>query len=94
MFVEKRKNRRILFGRPVRVTRPNGVKMSLKSLDFSMDGIALLSTEKPEIGDQLRVILNIAPSGKVKVLNVKCEVKHQQMKGSIYAIGLKFCEEL
>lgn len=90
MIQEKRKTRRINFERPILMHMNQGKNTAFRSLNFSMDGIALLSPEKIEKGKRLFLTVNIAQPGKVRLLNVLGEVVYVGQLGNGYTVGLHF----
>ena len=87
---ERRRNQRIGFGRTARITAPDGNTLSVPTIDFSMEGISIDSPTELAIGDQVDVTVNIAPTGKVNMLEVKGEVRHSNAREGRYAVGIHF----
>lgn len=90
MINEKRKNRRIKLPRPILMQTTNGPNVPLKCINFSMDGVRLVSNEKLEMGKRIILTINIAQHGKVRLLNFVGEVVYSSESNKVYNIGLKF----
>lgn len=93
MMHERRQRRRINFQRPIRVTTQEGDKSSLMCVDFSMEGIGFLSRHPRDIGDILRISMNIGHNGKTHVLNAMGEVVHRRYKDKQFYVGMRFYKE-
>ncbi len=93
MMHERRQRRRINFTRPIRVTTPEGEKTSLMCVDFSMEGIGFLSTQPRDVGEILRVSMNIGNNGRTHVLNALGEVVHRRYKDKQFYVGMRFYKE-
>jgi len=90
MLSDRRQRRRIPFQRPIRVTTPQGDKVSLMCLDFSMEGISFLSAEPRDVGDILRVSMNIGNNGRTHILDTIGEVVHRRYKNQKFYVGMRF----
>jgi hypothetical protein len=90
MISEKRKNRRIELSRPILMQMPKGPNIPLQCVNFSMDGVGIISNEKFEMGKRIILTINIAQQGKVRLLNFVGEVVYNSEINSVYNIGLKF----
>jgi len=90
MISEKRKNRRIELSRPILMQSSKGPNVPLKCLNFSMEGIGLISNEKLKMGNRLILTINIAQHGKVRLLNFLGQVVYIFKSNNGYNIGLKF----
>ncbi|VAW94623.1 hypothetical protein MNBD_GAMMA22-2431 [hydrothermal vent metagenome] len=90
MITEKRKNRRIELARPILMQTAKGKNIPLKCLNFSMEGVGLLSDQNFEMGKRIILTINIAQHGKVRLLNFLGEVVYTSELNNIYNIGLKF----
>lgn len=87
---EKRQHRRIPFARPVSVITQGNEKVSLMCTDFSMQGIGFTTTVPRDIGEILRVTMNIGTNGRTHVLNALGEVVHRCYKDKKFQIGMRF----
>ncbi|MGD8926598.1 MAG: PilZ domain-containing protein [Thioalkalispiraceae bacterium] len=90
MLSDRRQRRRIPFQRPIRVTTSQGEKTSLMCLDFSMEGIGFLSSEPRDIGDILRVSMNIGNNGRTHILDAIGEVVHRRYQNQKFYVGMRF----
>lgn len=90
MMHDRRTRRRIPFKRPIRITTEGGEKLSLMCLDFSMEGIGFLSQAPRDVGDILRVSMNIGNNGRIHILNVLGEVVHRRYQDKQFYIGMRF----
>ncbi len=90
MQQEKRVLRRIQFERPARIVTRGGQKRSVKSYDFSMKGAAFLSQEPIEIGEVLRMTLNVGSPGQSHIMKIYGQVVHQSKKENQYLMGICF----
>ncbi len=98
MISEKRKNRRVEMSRPIVMHSITGPNIPLHCTNFSMDGIGLISNKKIEMGKRIILTINIAPRGKVRLINLLGEVvyisthvdKTLNAHGDGYNIGLRF----
>lgn len=87
---DRRTRRRIPFKRPIRITTEGGDKVSLMCVDFSMEGIGFLSRDPRDVGDILRVSMNIGNNGRTHVLNALGEVVHRRYKDKQFYVGMRF----
>jgi len=90
MQQEKRVLRRIHFERPARVITRGGGKCSVKSYDFSMKGAAFLSKEPLDIGESLRMTLNVGRPGQTHIMKIYGQVVHRSKKDNQYLMGICF----
>lgn len=90
MMHDRRTRRRIPFKRPIRITTEGGDKLSLMCVDFSMEGIGFLSRDPRDVGDILRVSMNIGNNGRTHVLNALGEVVHRRYKDKQFYVGMRF----
>jgi len=90
MLSDRRQHRRIPFKRPIRMTSSQGDKTSLMCVDFSMEGIGFLSTEPRDIGDILRISMNIGNNGRTHILDALGEVVHRRYKDQKFYVGMRF----
>lgn len=90
MQQEKRVLRRIQFERPARIITQAGEKRSVKSYDFSMKGAAFVSKEPIEIGELLRMTLNVGRPGDSHIMKIYGQVVHHSQKDSQYLMGICF----
>lgn len=90
MMHDKRTRRRIPFQRPIRITTEDGEKTSLMCMDFSMEGIGFQSTEPRDVGEIIRVSLNIGHNGRTHILDTIGEVVHRHYKDKKFFVGMRF----
>lgn len=90
MQQEKRILRRIQFERPARIVTRTGKKRSVKSRDFSMKGAAFTCQEPIEIGEILRMTLNVGHPGKSHIMKIYGRVVHSSRKDNHYLMGICF----
>ncbi len=90
MINEKRKNRRIELSRPILMQMQKGPNVPLKCVNFSMDGVGVISKNKFKMGKRIILTINIAQDGKVRLLNFMGEVVYTSEHENVYNIGLKF----
>lgn len=90
MSDEKRVLRRLQFERPARVITRDGDKKSVKSRDFSMKGAAFFSPEPIEVGELLRMVLNVGSPGKTHIMKLYGEVVHSSKQENHYLMGICF----
>jgi len=90
MMHDRRTRRRIPFKRPIFITTAGGDKLSLMCMDFSMEGIGFLTTAPRDVGDILRVSMNIGNNGRTHVLNALGEVVHRRYQDKQFYIGMRF----
>ena len=93
MMHERRTRRRIPFTRPIRITTQDGDKTSLMCVDFSMEGIGFLSAKPRDVGDILRVSMNIGNNGRTHVLNALGEVVHRRYQDKKFYVGMRFYKD-
>jgi len=93
MITEKRKHRRIPFGRPVSVSNLSGERLTMKATDFSLDGVCFSSNQPKSVGDILTVTMNIGAKGKVKVLQAKGEIVYRYYSNDEYMMGMRFYQD-
>ncbi|MBI1422859.1 MAG: hypothetical protein GC149_05270 [Gammaproteobacteria bacterium] len=90
MMHDRRTRRRIPFKRPISITTDKGDKLSMMCMDFSMEGIGFLSNAPRDVGDILRVTMNIGNNGRTHVLNALGEVVHRRYKDKQFYVGMRF----
>jgi PilZ domain len=93
MMHERRQRRRIRFARPIRVTTPEGERLSLMAQDFSMEGLGFKTTTPRDIGEILRVAVNIGHNGRSHIMNALGEVVHRRYKDKVFYIGMRFFKD-
>ncbi|MBI3560209.1 MAG: PilZ domain-containing protein [Gammaproteobacteria bacterium] len=93
MMHEKRQRRRIRFMKPIRVTTEDGERLSIMGLDFSMEGLGFKTTQPRDIGEMLRVSMNIGGHGRSHVVNALGEVVHRRYKDKTFYIGMRFYKD-
>lgn len=90
MITEKRKHRRIPFGRPVSVSNFSGERLTMRATDFSLEGVCFSSNQPKSVGDILTVTMNIGAKGKVNVVQAKGEIVYRYYTNSEYLMGMRF----
>ena len=90
MQQEKRVLRRLHFQRPARIITRNGERRSVKSRDFSMKGAAFTCPEPLEIGEMLRLTLNVGQPGKSHIMKIYGQVVHRSKQNNHYLMGICF----
>jgi len=90
MMHERRTRRRIPFNKPIRITTEGGEKLSMMCVDFSMEGIGFLSNAPRNVGDILRVSMNIGNNGRTHLLNALGEVVHRRYQDKQFYVGMRF----
>lgn len=93
MITEKRKHRRIPFGRPVSVTSFSGERQAMTATDFSLEGVCFSSNQPKTVGDILTVTMNIGGKGKVKVIQAKGEIVYRYFNSTEYLMGMRFYQD-
>ena len=93
MMHERRQRRRIRFVRPIRVTTEDGERYSLMAVDFSMEGLGFKTTKPRNIGEILRVAINIGQNGRSHIMNALGEVVHRNYKDKEFYIGMRFYKD-
>ena len=90
MQQEKRVLRRLNFERPALVITQAGEKRSVRSRDFSMKGAAFTCIEPIQIGEMLRLTLNVGSPGKSHIMKIYGRVIHQSKHDNQYLMGISF----
>ena len=90
MIAEKRKHRRIPFGRPVSVSSLSGEKVTMRATDFSLEGVCFSSNKPKTVGDIITVTMNIGAKGKVKVIQAQGEIVYRYYNNREYLMGMRF----
>ena len=90
MQQEKRVLRRLQFERPARIVTRSGEKRSVKSRDFSMKGAAFTCDQPVQIGETLRMTLNVGKPGKSHIMKIYGQVVHQSKRDNKYLMGICF----
>ena len=93
MMHDRRQRRRIPFQRPIRIVTEGGDKQSLMCVDFSMEGISFVSHQPRNVGDILRVSMNIGTNGRTKILNAIGEVVHRKYQDKLFYVGMRFFKD-
>lgn len=93
MITEKRKHRRIPFGRPVSVSNFSGERLTMRATDFSLEGVCFSSNQPKSVGDILTVTMNIGAKGKVNVVQAKGEIVYRYYNNSEYLMGMRFYQD-
>ena len=55
-----------------------------------MEGIRFLSNQPRDVGDILRVSMNIGHNGRTRVLNATGEVVHRKYHDKQFYVGMRF----
>lgn len=58
-----------------------------------MEGISFLSNNPRDVGDILRVSMNIGNNGRTHVLNAIGEVVHRRYKDKKFYVGMRFFKD-
>lgn len=90
VLMEKRKHKRIQYGRTVNIQTQDGDKLQLEVLDYSMGGMGLVSHIPFATGDVLDFESIITLDGEVRTLEIKGEVRHIQEQFQEYCVGVCF----
>ena len=89
-LMEKRKHKRIQYGRVVNVRTMAGENIRLEVLDYSMGGMGLVSNSSFKQGDVLEFESIMTLDGDVRPLDLKGEVCHIQEQYQEYSFGVRF----
>jgi len=89
-LMEKRKHKRIQYGRTVNIRTQNGNHMQLEVLDYSMGGMGLVSDKPFSTGEVLDFESILTLDGEVRTLEIKGEVRHTQERFQEYSFGVSF----
>ncbi len=87
---EKRKHKRIQYGRMVNVTTESGNNMRLEVLDYSMGGMGLVSHSSFKTGEVLEFESIMTLDGEIRSLDLKGEVRHIQEQFQEFSFGICF----
>ena len=90
VLMEKRKHKRIQYGRTVNIKTQKGDKLQLEVLDYSMGGMGLVSHVPFLAGDVLDFESIMTLDGEVRHLEIKGEVRHIQEQLQEYSFGVCF----
>lgn len=93
MMHDKRHHRRIPFLRPISVTTQEGDKFALMCTDFSIEGVGLVSGQPRDVGEILRVSMNIGHNGRTHILNALGEVVHRRYEDKKFLLGIRFYKD-
>jgi len=88
--MEKRKHKRIQYGRTVNIRTPSGDSLQLEVLDYSMGGMSLISHVPFAAGEVLDFESIQTLDGEVRILGIKAEVRHIQQQSQEYSFGVSF----
>lgn len=89
-LMEKRKHKRIQYGRTVHVKTQSGQDLKLEVLDYSMGGMGLVSHTSFRPGDILEFESIMTLDGDIRPLDMKGEVRHVQEQFQEYSFGVCF----
>jgi len=87
---EKRKHKRIQYGRIVNVTTESGNNLRLEVLDYSMGGMGLVSHSSFAAGDVLEFESIMTLDGDIRALELTGEVRHVQEQFQEFSFGVCF----
>lgn len=87
---EKRKHKRIAFGRLVNVRTHDGRQLQLEVLDYSMGGLGLISKEPFAPGELVHLESILTLDGEQRALDMQGQVVHVQEQFEEYAFGVSF----
>jgi len=90
VLMEKRKHKRIQYGRTVNVKTREGDRLRLEVLDYSMGGMGLVSDVPFETGDILDFESIMTLDGEERFLEIKGEIRHIQQQFQEYSFGVCF----
>lgn len=90
ILMEKRKHKRIQYGRTVNIKTRQGEQLQLEVLDYSMGGMGLVSEAPFQIGDVLDFESIMTLDGEQRILEIKGEVRHIHQQFEEYAFGVCF----
>lgn len=90
VLMEKRKHKRIQYGRTVKVKTENGLNLRLEVLDYSMGGMGLVSHTPFETGDVLEFESIMTLAGDERPLDMKAEIRHIQPQFQEFSFGVCF----
>jgi len=90
VLMEKRKHKRIQYGRTVNIRTQGGDKLQLEVLDYSMGGMGLVSHVPFPAGEVLDFESIMTLDGEVRTLEIKGEVRHIQEQFQEYSFGVCF----
>lgn len=88
--MEKRKHKRIQYGRIVNARTHEGSPLRLEVLDYSMGGMGLVSQAPFQPGDILDFESIMTLDGDVRSLELRGEVRHVQEQFQEYSLGVCF----
>lgn len=89
-LMEKRKHKRIQYGRTVNIRTMSGIAHQLDVLDYSMGGMGLVSKVPFEPGEVLEFDSIMTLDGERRPLDLKGEVRHVQEQYQEFAFGVSF----
>lgn len=90
VLMEKRKHKRIQYGRSVNIKTRQGERLRLEVLDYSMGGMGLVSNVPFQAGDILDFESIMTLDGEERTLEIKGEVRHIQQQFEEYSFGVCF----
>lgn len=88
--MEKRKHKRIQYGRTVNIRTQSGEHLQLDVLDYSMGGMGLVSDTPFSTGELLDFESILTLDGEVRNLEIKGEVRHIQEQFQEFSFGVSF----
>ena len=89
-LMEKRKHKRIQYGRTVSVKTQQGKNLKLEILDYSMGGMGLVGHTHFKPGDILEFESIMTLDGDRRNLELKGEVRHIQEQFQEFSFGVCF----
>ena len=90
VLMEKRKHKRIQYGRTVNVKTFSGENLKLEVLDYSMGGMGLVSDTPFNTGEVLEFESIITLDGDERVLELRGEIRHVQEQLQEFSFGVCF----
>lgn len=90
VLLEKRKHKRIQYGRTVNVKTQYGKQLQLEVLDYSMGGMGLVSHLPFATGEVLDFESIMTLDGEVRPLELRGEVRHIQKQFQEFSVGVCF----
>ncbi len=87
---DKRSEVRISCKQPVQVTMWDNTKILMTALNYSMSGVGISGSVYqiiPHVGEELKIHFTLETSGS-REINVAGIVKHINLEGGIYYLGL------
>lgn len=90
VLMEKRKHKRIQYGRTVNIKTQRGQNLQLEVLDYSMGGMGLVSNVPFQTGDILDFESIMTLDGEERTLEIKGEIRHIHQQFEEFSFGVCF----